>query len=71
MLYATCPTCNNLLADKQIFFEEEKEKIENDKNLSKKDRERETEKLLDKIGLVRYCCRMRMITYLDQVNIII
>ena len=49
MLYATCPTCNNLLADKQIFFEEEKEKIENDKNLSKKDREREIEKLLDKI----------------------
>lgn len=71
MLYATCPTCNNLLADKQIFFEKEKEKIENDKNLSKKDREKEVEKLLDKIGLVRYCCRMRMITYLDQVNIII
>jgi DNA-directed RNA polymerase subunit N (RpoN/RPB10) len=71
MLYATCPTCNNLLADKQIFFEKEKEKIENDKNLSKKDREKEIEKLLDKIGLVRYCCRMRMITYLDQVNIII
>ena len=71
MLYAICPSCNNLLADKQIFFEKEKEKIENDKNLSKKDREKEIEKLLDKIGLVRYCCRMRMITYLDQVNIII
>ena len=27
--------------------------------------------ILDKIGLKRYCCRMRMITYLDQVNIII
>tara|TARA_Y200000002_G_C22477837_1_gene577474 strand:+ start:442 stop:711 length:270 start_codon:yes stop_codon:yes gene_type:complete len=71
MLYATCPTCNNLLADKQIYFEEEKEKIENNKKLSKKDKEKNIEKLLDKIFLTRYCCRMRMITYLDQVNIII
>lgn len=71
MLYATCPTCNNCLADKQLFFEEEKEKIYNDKNLSMKDKEKKIEKLLDKIGLTRYCCRMRMLTYLDQVNIII
>jgi DNA-directed RNA polymerase subunit N (RpoN/RPB10) len=71
MLYATCPTCHNLLADKQLIFEEEKEKLDNNKKMSKKDKEKEMEKLLDKLGLKKYCCRMRMITYLDQVNIII
>ena len=71
MLYATCPTCHNLLADKQLIFEEEKEKLDNNKKMSKKDKEKEMEKLLDKLFLKKYCCRMRMITYLDQVNIII
>ena len=69
MLYPICPTCSFLLADKQIIFEEKKLKINNDKNII--DKKKEIEKLLKELGLKRYCCKMRMISYVNLVDIII
>ena len=71
MLYPVCPTCQLLLADKQLVFETEFAKISNDIKLSEDKKKKEVEKLLNKLGLIRYCCRMRMISYVDQVKIII
>ena len=71
MLYPVCPTCQTLLADKQLPFEEKKKEIDNNNKLSAKEKIKATGKLLDLLGLKRYCCRMRMITYVDQVQIII
>ena len=71
MLYPVCPTCQNLLADKQIPFEEEMEKICNNKNLKEDEKQKQKKKLLDQLGLSRYCCRTRMISYLDQIQIIV
>ena len=39
MLYPVCPTCQNLLADKQIPFEEEMEKICNNKKLKEDEKQ--------------------------------
>ena len=71
MLYPVCPTCQLLLADKQLVFETEFAKISNDSKLPEDKKKKEVEKLLNKLGLIRYCCRMRMISYVDQVKIII
>jgi DNA-directed RNA polymerase subunit N len=71
MLYPVCPTCQNLLADKQLKYEEELEKICNDKKLNDEQMQKKKEKLLDDLGIKRYCCRMRVISYLDQVKLIV
>ena len=71
MLYPVCPTCQNLLADKQLKYEEELEKICNDKKLNDEQMQKKKEKLLDDLGIKRYCCRMRVISYLDQVKLMV
>jgi DNA-directed RNA polymerase subunit N (RpoN/RPB10) len=71
MLYPVCPTCQNLLADKQLKYEEELEKICNNKKLNDEQMQIKKEKLLDDIGLTRYCCRMRIISYVNQVKLIV
>ena len=70
MLYPTCPTCQNCLADKQLAYEAGIEKICNEK-INEKEKQKKTEKLLSDIGCIRICCRMRMISYVDQVKIIV
>ena len=71
MLYPVCPSCQMLLADKEIPFEEGMEKICKNKQLSDSEKKKQKEKLLNDIGCERYCCRMRMISYLDQSKLII
>ena len=75
MLYLKCPTCNNLLGNKQIYYEENFDKIMKDHEMGKITQE-EADKL--KIELLdfllpnkdRYCCRMRILTYKRLINII-
>ena len=70
MLYPTYPTCHNILADKQLLYEEALEKICNEKISEDKKLEKK-EKILNDLGLEKICCRMRMISYVDQVKIIV
>ena len=70
MLYYKCPTCKTLLANKQIPFEREMEKICNNKNLSKAEMDKQKQDLLDRLELKRYCCRMRILTYLKRIEIV-
>lgn len=66
--YMVCPTCNRLLADKIIPYEEGIRRINNEKNATEDDKM----KLLDdlKIPRNRYCCRMRLMTYSNLINIV-
>ena len=72
MLYSVCPTCRMLLADKQIPFEKKMEELKN-KNLSKEEFLKEQNKFLIELGIgpERYCCRMRIISYVDHSKIVI
>ena len=70
MLYFKCPTCKTLLADKQIPFEEEVTKACDVKGISEADKDKRKMEILDKLEVRRYCCRMRMLTYIRQVDIV-
>ena len=71
MLYPVCPTCGFLLADKEVEFEEELNNICTNEKLDEKQKEIEITKLIKKIGIERYCCKMRLISYVNQAKLII
>ena len=70
MLYTICPTCGHLLADIELEFSEKYQRI-----ISSNDNEEKKEKDMKKIFIDfkvnKYCCRMRLISYLDHIKVII
>lgn len=72
MLYIKCPTCGRYLADKVIPYETELKKICDDDKLSNEEKNTKKIALVDslKIPRDRYCCRMRLITYLQLATIV-
>lgn len=70
MLQMRCPTCGTLLGDIQLIHEQEIKKIDNSK-LTEVEKNKKKEELINMYGLYRYCCRTRILGYVDIVNIII
>ena len=70
MLYARCPTCGMLLAHKVVEYEKEVDKINKNDALSKDERIKQRQDLLQRLDVYRYCCKMRFITYVDTVEFI-
>lgn len=69
MLYLKCPSCRTILGNKQLLFEKGMEEIcANTKNDDEINQQKE--KLLDKLEVKRYCCRPRMLCYIDLIKII-
>ncbi len=69
MLYYKCPTCATILANKQLLFEQELEKICNER-ISEKEKDKLKTKLLDELEVNRQCCRMRMLTYVRLIEVV-
>tara|TARA_Y100000768_G_scaffold308624_2_gene242847 strand:+ start:7983 stop:8183 length:201 start_codon:yes stop_codon:yes gene_type:complete len=66
MLYPVCPTCGYCLADKELLF---KTKIA---QINKSNNTKNNIKIIFKdMKIKRYCCRMRLITYIDLIDLII
>tara|TARA_B110000208_G_C11798906_1_gene440931 strand:- start:299 stop:511 length:213 start_codon:yes stop_codon:yes gene_type:complete len=70
MLYPNCPTCGKLLADIEVEYLNEIEVISN-KKLDQEKIDEAKRKLLDKLNVKRYCCRTRVLTFIDEVKLII
>jgi DNA-directed RNA polymerase subunit N (RpoN/RPB10) len=68
MLYLICPSCGYLLGNKIIHYEDEKNKICNNPELTNKQKEDKLTELLLSLKLRRYCCKMRIMTYKDIVQ---
>jgi DNA-directed RNA polymerase subunit N (RpoN/RPB10) len=72
-----CFTCGRVMADIVDYYENEKANLEEtkedekevDKNYKNFDKIH-TGKILDKLGLKRYCCRRNLITNIDMMEII-
>jgi len=68
MLYLTCPSCGYFLGQKTIQYEAGKKDICSNPKLTEEEKEKAMSKLLLGLGLRRYCCKMRMMTYKDIVQ---
>jgi len=68
-----CFTCGKVMADKIDFYESEVEKL---KTNTKKDEmfknfdHVHTKEILDKLGLIRYCCRRNLISNVDIMDVL-
>lgn len=71
-LYICCPTCNSLIGNRIIPYEEGLKKICDNPNLTNEQMDIEKMKLIDSLHISphRYCCRMRIMTYRDLVYIV-
>mgnify|MGYP001160810464 CR=1 FL=1 len=74
-----CFTCGKVLADKYKYYKTELEKSHNGKgeredsiiNVNARNIQHTPEgKLLDKLGLKRYCCRRAVLTHIDLIDVI-
>ncbi len=68
MLYLKCPTCRNLLGNKQLYFEQKMDEICKDCDMKKITFEEAEEKKMELVNFLipnkhRYCCKMRLMTY--------
>jgi DNA-directed RNA polymerase subunit N (RpoN/RPB10) len=70
MLPMRCFTCGTLLGDIQLFHERDIKKIDSSK-LSDDEKNKKKEELINTYGLELYCCRTRLLGYVDIVNEII
>jgi DNA-directed RNA polymerase subunit N (RpoN/RPB10) len=71
MLYITCPTCGYFLAQITIEYEEQKEKICSNPDLSTEEKNKKLSELILNLGLRRYCCKMRVMSYKNLVEYVI
>lgn len=58
----TCPTCGYCLGKVQIPYEEEWNRIVNNKSMTEEARQLARRKLLERLGVKNYCCRMRIMS---------
>jgi DNA-directed RNA polymerase subunit N (RpoN/RPB10) len=70
-----CFTCGKTLADKWDYYDREVKKLEKEATDEKKDELKyfdkvKSGKILDELGLTRYCCRRHMIGQVDMMNVI-
>jgi DNA-directed RNA polymerase subunit N len=70
MLYPVCPTCGHLLADIELEFTEKYNNIVESKEAEPK-KDKEIEKLFNDVKIKKYCCKMRLISYVDHIQVII
>lgn len=70
-----CFTCSKVIADKYDYFQNEKSKLkpvekgEDEGNL-KFFNDIHTKEILDKLGLIRYCCRRSLMSSVDLMDVI-
>ena len=64
MIYMTCPTCGKLLGQLILDFEKNKTDICNNPALYNQRHELVSE-LITNMKSLRYCCKMRIMTYKD------
>jgi len=67
MLNITCPTCDKLLGDLVLIYEKNKDEICNNPKYTEEEKELKIQELVKDFEL-RYCCKMRLISYKDIVE---
>lgn len=71
MLYMVCPTCGFCLGQCQIKYQQEWHKISHNHELNLDDKQKARKKLLERLGVKRYCCRMRLMSSMNEEEILV
>ena len=69
MLPPKCYTCGKMLSQYELRWIRKREECEN-KNLSQEETDEIMANLLKELGIVSKCCRKQMLTFVEQVKII-
>ena len=70
MIYLRCPTCGEILGNRQIEYDNNLTQIQNNPNLSSDDKLKLKTELINSLQLKRYCCKMRVISSKELTEII-
>ena len=70
MLYLRCPSCGYILGNRQQEFEEGLAEIEFNTNNDEETKLRLKEQLVNSLEIKRYCCKQRLLCYINKVDII-
>ena len=70
-----CFTCGHVFADIELELENGFQMIDDNKKLSNEQKSQQKRDLIDKLfpgrWKHRYCCRARIITYVDEIKVVI
>lgn len=70
MLPPKCFSCGSNLAHIQVPYEEKMKNICDNPKLSDEDKDVKKQELVNSFGLKNYCCKQRLLTYVDIIKII-
>jgi DNA-directed RNA polymerase subunit N (RpoN/RPB10) len=70
MIYIKCPSCGLLLGNRQMVYEKGLDEINSNPNTDNTKKLELKTKLVESLGLKRYCCKMRVMTYKNMPEII-
>tara|TARA_B100000900_G_C20518122_1_gene690972 strand:+ start:877 stop:1104 length:228 start_codon:yes stop_codon:yes gene_type:complete len=68
MIYSSCPTCGFFIGNVVENYEKQKIAICNNIKLDENQQSQEIQKVINKLGLKRYCCKMRVLTCKNMVD---
>jgi len=75
MLPPRCFTCGHVLANLELEFEDKLQQIDNNVNMSTEDKSKAKRELVNQLlpdrWKKRYCCRARLLSYVDLINVVI
>ncbi len=63
MIYIKCPSCGSLIGNKQMVYDKGIDDIYSDPNTDNEKKLELKTKLIESLGIKKYCCKMRVITY--------
>jgi len=70
MIYLKCPSCQYIIGNRQILYEDKLEEIDSNPNIDDAEKLVQKTKLVESLELERYCCKMRVITFKQLTEIV-
>jgi DNA-directed RNA polymerase subunit N (RpoN/RPB10) len=75
MLPPRCFTCGHVMADIELEYENRLQEIDNDVKLNDEQKATQKKNIVNKLlpdrFMSRYCCRTRLLSYVDLIKIIV
>ena len=70
MIYLKCPSCGYIIGNRQVTYELKLDEINTNPNIDDDEKLVLKTQLVDSLGVKRYCCKMRIITFKQLTDII-